>query len=83
MALTIFAFNKTPQQFSIREAGGIKYSVFENFINTPDEFYQCYAAFQVSFRENENQHHLYSNLLRYIIVFLLKTFLVLRCQKII
>ncbi|GFR60921.1 ankyrin and armadillo repeat-containing protein [Elysia marginata] len=47
MALTIFAFNKTPQQFSIREAGGIKYSVFENFINTPDEFYQCYAAFQV------------------------------------
>ncbi|RUS87780.1 hypothetical protein EGW08_004445 [Elysia chlorotica] len=47
MALTIFAFNKTPQQFSIREAGGIRYSVFENFLNTPDEFYQCYAAFQV------------------------------------
>ncbi|KAK6172108.1 hypothetical protein SNE40_018060 [Patella caerulea] len=46
-ALTIFAFNNTPQQFEIREAGGIKYSMFERFIDSPDEFYQCYAAFQV------------------------------------
>ncbi|CAL1533328.1 unnamed protein product [Lymnaea stagnalis] len=47
MALTIFAFNNTPQQFSMREAGGIKYSVFDKFILSGDEFYQCYAAFQV------------------------------------
>ena len=48
MALTIFAFNNTPQQYAIREAGGIKYSVFETFIDSLDEFHNCYAAFQVS-----------------------------------
>lgn len=47
MALTIFAFNNTPQQYAIREAGGIKYSVFEPFIDSLDEFHNCYAAFQV------------------------------------
>lgn len=47
MALTNFAFNNTPQQFSMREAGGIKFKVFEKFIQTNDEFYQCYASFQV------------------------------------
>ncbi|KAK7484931.1 hypothetical protein BaRGS_00023851, partial [Batillaria attramentaria] len=47
MALTIFAFNNTPQQFAIREAGGIKYSVFEPFMNDDDEYHQCYAAFQI------------------------------------
>lgn len=47
MALTIFAFNNTPKQFSIREAGGMKFSVFEMFINSKDETDQCYAAFQV------------------------------------
>ena len=47
MALTIFAFNNTPQQFAIREAGGIKYNIFDKFVNSEDEFYQCYAAFQV------------------------------------
>ena len=52
MALTIFAFNNTPQQFAIREAGGIKYSVFEQFMHTPDEFHQCYAAFQVIARSS-------------------------------
>lgn len=47
MALTIFAFNNTPKQFAIREAGGIKFSVFEPFINSNNEFHQCYSAFQV------------------------------------
>ncbi|XP_052802485.1 ankyrin and armadillo repeat-containing protein-like isoform X4 [Mya arenaria] len=47
MALTIFAFNNTPQQYAIREAGGIKYSVFEPFIDSLDEFHNCYAAFQI------------------------------------
>ncbi|KAL8620460.1 hypothetical protein ACOMHN_048393 [Nucella lapillus] len=47
MALTIFAFNNTPQQFAIREAGGIMFSVFEPFLESEDEFHQCYAAFQV------------------------------------
>ncbi|XP_052246071.1 ankyrin and armadillo repeat-containing protein-like isoform X2 [Dreissena polymorpha] len=47
MALTIFAFNNTPQQYAIREAGGVKYSVFKEFIKSPDEFHNCYAAFQI------------------------------------
>lgn len=47
MALTIFAFNNTPQQFAIREAGGIKYSVFEQFINSMDEYFVSYSAFQI------------------------------------
>ena len=47
MALTIFAFNNTTQQYAIRAAGGIKYSVFEPFIESMDEFHNCYAAFQV------------------------------------
>ncbi|KAL3832524.1 hypothetical protein ACJMK2_024159, partial [Sinanodonta woodiana] len=46
MALSIFAFNNTHQQYAIREAGGIKYSVFEPFINSNDEYYVCCAAFQ-------------------------------------
>lgn len=49
MALTIFAFNNTPQQYAIREAGGIKYSVFEPFLNSSIEYDVCYAAFQVTF----------------------------------
>lgn len=48
MALTIFAFNNTPQQYAIREAGGIKYSVFEPFLNSSIEYDVCYAAFQVT-----------------------------------
>ncbi|CAG5120159.1 unnamed protein product, partial [Candidula unifasciata] len=46
MALTLFAFNNTPQQYHMREAGGIKFSLFQTFIESPDEFYQCYGAFQ-------------------------------------
>jgi hypothetical protein len=51
MALTIFAFNNTPQQFAIREAGGIKYSVFQEFMESEDEFHQCYAGFQVQYSQ--------------------------------
>jgi hypothetical protein len=46
-ALTIFAFNNTPQQYAIREAGGIKYSVFQRFLESDNDFYKCSAAFQV------------------------------------
>lgn len=48
MALTIFAFNSTSQQYAIREAGGVKYNLFKKFIESSDEFYQCYGAFQVN-----------------------------------
>uniref|UniRef100_A0A2C9LDX1 Uncharacterized protein n=1 Tax=Biomphalaria glabrata TaxID=6526 RepID=A0A2C9LDX1_BIOGL len=47
MALTIFAFNNTPQQMNIKQAGGISYDVFDKFIQSNDEFYQCYASFQI------------------------------------
>ena len=46
-ALSIFAFNNTPQQFAIREAGGIKYECFENFMESDSAYEQCNAAFQV------------------------------------
>ncbi|XP_023930596.1 ankyrin and armadillo repeat-containing protein-like [Lingula anatina] len=32
MALAVFAFNNTPQQYNIREAGGIKYSCFKDLL---------------------------------------------------
>ena len=48
MALAIFAFNNTQQQFAIREAGGISYSVFKDFLDSENENYVCEAAFQVS-----------------------------------
>ena len=47
LALAIFAFNNTPQQFAIREAGGIQYICFEDFMESEDEYYRCNAAFQV------------------------------------
>lgn len=47
MALTLFALNNTPQQYHMRKAGGIKFSLFRKFIESSDEFYQCYGAFQV------------------------------------
>uniref|UniRef100_A0A2C9KYG2 Uncharacterized protein n=1 Tax=Biomphalaria glabrata TaxID=6526 RepID=A0A2C9KYG2_BIOGL len=47
MALTIFAFNNTPQQMNMKHAGGISYDVFDKFIQSNDEFYQCYASFQI------------------------------------
>ncbi|ELU04066.1 hypothetical protein CAPTEDRAFT_159631 [Capitella teleta] len=46
-ALTIFAFNNTPQQFAIREAGGIHFSCFAEFLDSNEEYYRSYAAFQV------------------------------------
>ena len=46
-ALSIFAFNNTPQQYAIREAGGIRYRCFEEFMDSDDEHERCNAAFQV------------------------------------
>lgn len=54
MALAIFAFNNTQQQFAIREAGGISYSVFQDFLESENENYVCEAAFQVSDIINNN-----------------------------
>ena len=47
-ALSIFAFNNTPQQYSIREAGGIRYECFQSFLESDNDFEICNAAFQVS-----------------------------------
>ncbi|XP_070566344.1 ankyrin and armadillo repeat-containing protein-like isoform X3 [Ptychodera flava] len=46
-ALATFAFNNTSQQYSIREAGGIRMSAFEPFLNSDNESYQANAAFQI------------------------------------
>lgn len=46
-ALAIFCFNNPPQQFSIREAGGISYIMLEPFLNSDNEWYQAYSAFQI------------------------------------
>ncbi|XP_076439128.1 ankyrin and armadillo repeat-containing protein-like [Babylonia areolata] len=50
MALSIFAYNNTPQQLSLRELGGIKFSIFEPFFTSGDEFQQCQSAFQLGSR---------------------------------
>ena len=47
-ALAIFAFNNTSVQFAIREAGGVSFGMFQTFLDSPDIYSQCNAAFQVS-----------------------------------
>ena len=47
-ALSIFAFNNTPQQYAIRAAGGIRYRCFEQAMESDDEHERCNAAFQVT-----------------------------------
>ncbi|XP_030846615.1 ankyrin and armadillo repeat-containing protein-like [Strongylocentrotus purpuratus] len=46
-ALSTFAFNNTSQQYNIREAGGIRMSNFQRFLESEDETHQAYAAFQI------------------------------------
>lgn len=47
-ALSIFAFNNTAQQLAIKEAGGIQYNCFQQFMESDDLYEQCNAAFQVN-----------------------------------
>jgi len=46
-ALAVFAFSSTPQQFAIRQAGGLGLSCFETFLDSDDEIERATAAFQV------------------------------------
>lgn len=47
MASAIFSFNNISQQLAIREAGGISFSIFEEFLESSDLYFQTYAAFQI------------------------------------
>ncbi|BFY97941.1 hypothetical protein BsWGS_00981 [Bradybaena similaris] len=47
MAITTFCFNNVTQQQTLKDAKIIKYSKFQKFLESQDEFYQCYAAFQI------------------------------------
>jgi len=46
-ALAVFAFNSTPQQYAIRQAGGLGLECFELFLESHDEIERATAAFQV------------------------------------
>lgn len=46
-ALAVFAFNSTPQQFAIHQAGGLGLSCFQTFLDSDDEIERATAAFQV------------------------------------
>jgi hypothetical protein len=46
-ALSIFAFNNMPQQYAIRQAGGLGLSCFESFLLSDNEIERATAAFQV------------------------------------
>ncbi|PIK39875.1 hypothetical protein BSL78_23293 [Apostichopus japonicus] len=46
-ALATFAFNNTTQQYAIREAGGIRMSAFQRFLDSENEEYKAHAAFQI------------------------------------
>ncbi|XP_063964781.1 ankyrin and armadillo repeat-containing protein-like isoform X3 [Lytechinus pictus] len=46
-ALSTFAFNNTSQQYNIREAGGIRMSNFQRFLESEDDSHQAHAAFQI------------------------------------
>ncbi|XP_043927926.1 ankyrin and armadillo repeat-containing protein-like [Protopterus annectens] len=45
-ALALFAYNNTLQQFLILQAGGIQFSAFESFLQSPVETEKAKAAFQ-------------------------------------
>uniref|UniRef100_A0A0L8GFV9 Uncharacterized protein n=2 Tax=Octopus bimaculoides TaxID=37653 RepID=A0A0L8GFV9_OCTBM len=47
MALTIFSFNNLSYQYSIRHTGVIHYSMYEEFLESPDPYFRSYAAFQI------------------------------------
>ncbi|CAI9727588.1 ankyrin and armadillo repeat-containing protein-like [Octopus vulgaris] len=47
MALTIFSFNNLSYQYSIRHTGAIDYSIYEEFLESPDPYFRSYAAFQI------------------------------------
>ena len=47
MALTIFAYNNTSQQYAIKNAGGIYLESFEEFLVSTKQLYQAHAAFQI------------------------------------
>jgi len=47
-ALAVFAFSSTPQQFAIRQAGGLGLSCFQTFLDSDDEIERATAAFQVT-----------------------------------
>ncbi|XP_071948397.1 ankyrin and armadillo repeat-containing protein-like [Antedon mediterranea] len=46
-ALSTFAFNNTNQQSIMRNAGGIRMSTFQKFLDSPNEVFQSNAAFQI------------------------------------
>ena len=47
MALAMFAYNNTSQQYAINNAGGIALQSFEEFLGSENELYQAHAAFQI------------------------------------
>ncbi|KAK3726414.1 hypothetical protein QZH41_019667 [Actinostola sp. cb2023] len=47
MALSTFGYNNTGQQYSIKKAGGLLLSSFEEFLTSEKEMHQAYAAFQI------------------------------------
>jgi len=46
-ALAVFAFSDTPQQYAIRQAGGLSLSCLQTFLDSDDELERATAAFQV------------------------------------
>ena len=48
-ALSMFAYSNTAQQYAIKQAGGLSYSVFRKLFNHDDPLFKCHASFQVVF----------------------------------
>lgn len=46
-ALATFAYNNMSQQQIIAAEGGVKFSCFEKFLQSEEEYLRCNAAFQV------------------------------------
>lgn len=47
MALSIFGYNNTSQQYSIKKAGGLVLTSFEEFLTSEQQLHQAHAAFQI------------------------------------
>ena len=47
MALAIFAYNNTSQQYAIKDTGAISLRSFEEFLGSENQLYQAHAAFQI------------------------------------
>lgn len=79
-AVAIFAFNNTALQYTFREAGGISYNCFDEFLQSDNDYFQCHAAFQVRSDYHVSYSHTTVKMILHMILSGLSSRNLLRCS---